>query len=85
MHRFHRIRKRIANAGAIIFYIGLILFGLILFSVIWFACKISDKLDERTFKKDFTNLLNGLNKEIKKKGENGKWKDNHNSNVIPLR
>ena len=85
MHRFHRIRKRIANAGAIIFYIGLILFGLISFSVIWFACKISDKLDERKFGKDLFAHLDDFNEEIKKKGENGKWKDNHNSNVIPLR
>ena len=60
MYRFHRIRRKFADAGAIIFYIGLIFFVLVSFSVVWFACKIGDKLDERTFKKDFTNLLNGL-------------------------
>lgn len=85
MYRFHRIRKKFADVGAIIFYIGLIFFVLVSFSVVWFGCKIGDKLDDRTFKKDFTNLLDSLNKELKKKGGNGKWKDKRNNNVIPLR
>ena len=70
MYRFHRIRRKFADAGAIIFYIGLIFFVLVSFSVVWFACKIGDKLDERIFKKDFINLLNALNKELKKKEGN---------------
>ena len=72
MYRLHRIRKKFADAGAIIFYIGLIFVGLISFCPIWFVCKISNKLDERRFKKDFAKVLDGLKEDLKEK-ERRKW------------